>query len=124
MHQNFPIKFSQFLTDRQRCVESGVVMENDAFPIDHTIDLVAFSRLLGVIFPIVDSRGQNQSFDRATATCSERFLSNLNTHTLTLTHTHTHSHTHTHTHTHTHHNFSRHQFRLCHRLWSFTLLRP
>jgi len=26
MHQNFPIKFSQFLTGRQRCVGSGIVV--------------------------------------------------------------------------------------------------
>jgi len=34
MNQNFSIKFFQFLTGRQRCVESGVVvMKNVIFPI-------------------------------------------------------------------------------------------
>jgi len=57
MYQNFSTKFSQFLTGRQKCVRSGVaVMEDDAFRIDQLI-LVAFSRLLGVIFPVVDSKG-------------------------------------------------------------------
>jgi len=51
VHQNFPTKFFQFL-GRQRCVRSSVVMmEDDAIPIDQ----FAFSRLLVVIFPVVDS---------------------------------------------------------------------
>jgi len=46
--------------------------------------LIAFSRLLGVIFPVVNSRGWNQSFDWTTAAHSERFLSNLTIHTASL----------------------------------------
>jgi len=47
--------------------------------------LIAFFRLLGVNFPIVDSGGKNQLFDRAAAVHSERFFSNpTHTHSITF----------------------------------------
>jgi len=108
MHQNFPTKFFQFLTGRQRCVGSGVMMERR---LSYWLILVAFSRFLGVIFLVVDSRSRiNRLTGRQQLIVNNSFPIP--------------SHTHTHTHTHTQHHFCWRQSWLCHRLQSFTLLRP
>jgi len=52
MHQNFPTKFSQFFRIAKD-MWGLVLIEDDAFSIDQ---LIAFSRLLDVIFPLVDSK--------------------------------------------------------------------